>query len=220
MIETSPFPHSAHGGRPSGQAFYRPELDVLRLVAFLAVYTIHVFIFFPGVIRGQRIIAPIGAYGMCLFFFLSSYLITELLRREQSATSAIHLRAFYVRRILRIWPLYFSFLLLGKLLGRIYSPFHLENSRLLAFSVLLGNWYMARYGSTGSPVEALWSISLEEQFYIAWPAIAKFGGMRTLLVVSACLIPTAWFALYYHRGLQPSPMGLKFDGTIWCSTFV
>lgn len=51
------------------QRFYRPELDVLRFVAFLCVFTIHALGMSANAIRGQRIIAPIGAYGMCLFFF-------------------------------------------------------------------------------------------------------------------------------------------------------
>lgn len=203
-----------------GQRFYRPELDVLRFVAFLCVFTIHALGMYPGVIRGERIIAPIGAYGMCLFFFLSAYLITELLRREKAETGTTHVRAFYVRRILRIWPLYFGFLLFGKIVGQIYGPFHLENGRLMAFIFLLGNWYLARFGINESPVGPLWSISLEEQFYLVWPILARLGGMRTLLLCSMALLPVAWLTLYHHTGYQPSIMGLEFDGTIWCNTFV
>lgn len=211
---------SALTGSPSeANRFYRPELDILRFLAFLCVFTIHALAISPGAFRGERIIAPVGAYGMCLFFFLSAYLITELLRREEAATGTIHIRSFYVRRILRIWPLYFAFLFFGKLLGHFFTPLHLENARLLAFLFLLGNWYMARFGSTNSPVEGLWSISLEEQFYLVWPLLAKLGG-RTLLLCSIASLPVAWLTLYYHSGYQPSPMGLEFDGTIWCRTTV
>jgi peptidoglycan/LPS O-acetylase OafA/YrhL len=199
--------------------FYRPELDVLRFLAFLCVFTVHAMSTSPGAFRGENIVAPVGAYGMCLFFFLSAYLITELLRREQAATGKIDIRAFYVRRILRIWPLYFAFLLFGKVLGHFFPLLGLENGRLLAFLSLLGNWYLARFGSSDSPVEALWSISLEEQFYLVWPLLATLGG-QTLLLSSLALLPIAWVTLYYHSGYQPSPMGLEFDGTIWCSTTV
>jgi peptidoglycan/LPS O-acetylase OafA/YrhL len=208
------------GDAPShGNRFYRPELDVLRFLAFLCVFTVHALSMSPGAFRGENIVAPVGAYGMCLFFFLSAYLITELLRREQAATGAIDVRAFYVRRILRIWPLYFAFLLFGKVLGHFIPFLGLENGRLLAYLSLVGNWYLARFGSSHSPVEALWSISLEEQFYLVWPLLAKLGP-DTLLVCSLVLLPIAWLTLYYHSGYQPSSMGLEFDGTIWCKTTV
>jgi len=52
-----------------------------------------------------------GGFGMCMFFLLSAYLITELLMKERSRTGSVHIKAFYLRRILRIWPVYFGLLL-------------------------------------------------------------------------------------------------------------
>src|SRR5580704_18886297 len=89
-------------------SFYRPELDVLRFVAFLLVFFYHSVTVANGIFDSFRIA---GALGVCLFFLLSSYLITELLEREKSQSGDIHLRAFYIRRGLRIWPLYFIVLL-------------------------------------------------------------------------------------------------------------
>jgi peptidoglycan/LPS O-acetylase OafA/YrhL len=212
--------HEQADDRTSGSRFYRPELDILRLIAFLCVFAVHVLTLSPGAIPADRIIAPMGAYGMCLFFFLSSYLITELLRRETDATGTIHIRSFYIRRILRIWPLYFAFLLFGKIVGYFFPLFHLENARLLAFVFLLGNWYLARHGINDSPVGPLWSISLEEQFYLVWPALAKFAGIRALLWCSIALLPLAWLTIYLHLGSLPSPLGIEFDGVLWCNTFV
>jgi peptidoglycan/LPS O-acetylase OafA/YrhL len=174
----------------------------------------------PGIIPKENVIAPIGAYGLCLFFFLSSYLITELLLREQANSGTVHVKAFYVRRILRIWPLYFAFLLFGKLLGRIFTPFHLETSRLAAFVLLAGNFYMTRFGSSNSPVEILWSISVEEQFYLIWPTLARFGGKRLLQVASVMAVLGAWLALYTSSTQQPAAMGVEFDGAIWCNSLV
>jgi len=199
--------------------FYRPELDVLRFLAFLCVFTVHAMQLSLGAFRGENIIAPVGSYGMCLFFFLSAYLITELLIREQAATRTIDIRSFYVRRILRIWPLYFAFLLFGKVLGHFFPIFHLENGRLLAFLLLLGNWYLARFGANASPVGPLWSISLEEQFYLVWPLLAKLG-RRTLLLCSLALLPISWLTLYHHSGYQQIELGFGFDATIWCKTTV
>ena len=68
----------------------------------------------------------------------------------------------------------------GKIVGQIYTPFHLENRRLVAFVFLLGNWYVARFGANASPVGPLWSISLEEQFYLVWPTLAEREVLRVL----------------------------------------
>jgi peptidoglycan/LPS O-acetylase OafA/YrhL len=213
-------PTQQESQKAAGRQFYRPELDVLRFVAFLSVFTAHAFTVSPDTIPGQRIVGPVGACGLCLFFFLSSYLITELLCREHLSAGKVHVQAFYLRRMLRIWPLYFAFLLFGKIIGHMYPFFSLGSYRLLAFIFLAGNWYQARFGLSWSPVEPLWSISLEEQFYLIWPIMARFGGRRALGAFSAVLLPVAWASLYWHSGYQPGVMGLGFDGTIWRNSLV
>jgi peptidoglycan/LPS O-acetylase OafA/YrhL len=199
--------------------FYRPGLDVLRFFAFLSVFTLHSLILSPSTITGQRILAPIGAFGLCLFFFLSSYLISELLLRERVATGSIHVRAFYVRRMLRIWPLYFGFLLFGKVLGILFPFFALDNYRLLAFVLLAGNWYLAAYGATWSPIEPLWSISVEEQFYVLWPLVGRFGGTRTLGILSVAFVVGGWIHLQIYSPIRGSSAGLAFDDGIWRNSF-
>ena len=88
--------------RPRADSFYRPGLDILRVVAFLLVFLAH------GLIRHLDKPTQLGAigrpgkFGVCIFFFLSSYLITELLLREKNDTNTIRIPSFYVRRILRI----------------------------------------------------------------------------------------------------------------------
>src|SRR5262249_38962919 len=94
--------------------FYHPELDKLRFIAFLMVFVHHaippqpatyVRMGFPSWIA-RMVVGGItsGAYGVDLFFALSSYLITELLLREYRLTRKIDVTSFYLRRILRIWP--------------------------------------------------------------------------------------------------------------------
>src|SRR4051812_24548209 len=87
-------------------AWYHPELDILRFGAFFLVFVFH------AVGRGSWSGFRTGGYGVDLFFVLSSYLITEILLREQRTLGKFDIRAFYARRILRIWPLYFVFLAL------------------------------------------------------------------------------------------------------------
>src|SRR5215204_5013201 len=102
--------------------FYHPELDVLRFVAFLAVFMHHalprdarLYIrhgLSPAATQWLLTAKEAGAFGLDLFFALSAYLITELLLREHAKNGSFSVPAFYVRRALRIWPLYFTFLAL------------------------------------------------------------------------------------------------------------
>src|SRR5262245_800948 len=97
---------------------YFPELDGLRFVAFMMVYLFHGGV--PSAVLAQAIgsraagvFRENGGYGVQLFFILSGYLITALLLREEARYGRIALRAFWVRRILRIWPLYYLVILIG-----------------------------------------------------------------------------------------------------------
>ena len=126
---------------PDTSRFYRPELDALRFVAFLCVFACHALPY-PESLHSASIQGPAwrlietvreaGNFGVSLFFLLSAYLITELMRREKLATSDVHLKAFYIRRVLRIWPLYFLMLLLCGILGPFISIFHMAPGQVLA----------------------------------------------------------------------------------------
>src|ERR1700743_3828093 len=94
---------------------YLPQLDVMRFFAFLAVFWSHSLpgvdqshAGFGGIIaRLEGVSEQFGFNGVGLFFLLSAYLITKLLLAERETTGGIHLKQFYVRRMLRIWPLYY-----------------------------------------------------------------------------------------------------------------
>lgn len=206
------------------QRFYRPELDVLRFFAFLSVFLHHGIPSFEpsnhsGVIRllvnCESAVKTAGGFGVCLFFLLSSYLITELLLKEQARTGNIQVLSFYIRRALRIWPLYFVFLAFAFTLGLLVPACHIEPGRLLAFLFFSGNWYVAAAMCGASSIAPLWSISLEEQFYVIWPFLARFGGKRVLFAVSVCLLPVSSTVAFFmaRKGLHPDP-------TIWVNTFV
>lgn len=189
---------------PSSTRFYRPELDVLRFFAFLSVFLSHGLpafnlSHFSGrivfLLRFDELIKESGGFGVCLFFCLSAYLITELLERECRQTGSIRARSFYLRRVLRIWPLYFSFLLFGVIFGIVFPAYRIETSRIFAFIFLSGNWYVVLNNVGSGPIVPLWSISVEEQFYLLWPWISKIGRKG---MVRACLLifPVAWLALF------------------------
>ena len=179
------------------QRIYRPELDLLRFLAFLAVFLHHTLpVNTTGALMRYRFLVVLPAiqemlgFGLCLFFFLSSYLITCLLEVEKARTGSIHLKKFYIRRILRIWPLYFAFLGAMYLLGLRWAPAAIEPGRLAALSLLAGNWFSIYFGMGSMVISHLWSISVEEQFYLVWPSVSRLLQVRQLFAVcwTICLV--------------------------------
>ncbi len=194
--------------------FYQPELDALRFFAFLAVFAHH------AVGKSAPLVSSVGAFGLSLFFFLSAYLITELLQREKEGTGTIALRAFYVRRTLRIWPLYLGFLAVNYLLGHGFAghsvhALQVPGGLFLCFIFFVGNFYAGANGFTEAPVSPLWSISIEEQFYLCWPLANKLLGRRMLITLAVGMIPVGMLATVWlvHQGATPA-VG------IWASTLV
>lgn len=141
---------------------YFPNLNGLR---FLAAFSVMIYHFF-----GEKVLN--GHFGVTLFFTLSGFLITYLLLVENGSESKILIRKFYIRRILRIWPLYFFVLALAsffylpgygldKYLGVLpYYIFFIPN---LAFVLNISLGYAS----------ILWSVGSEEQFYLIWPWLIK-----------------------------------------------
>jgi peptidoglycan/LPS O-acetylase OafA/YrhL len=204
------------GSQPS--RYYRPELDVLRFIAFMFVFFTHrndLSPIDPAAHPWLYDLSLIGVYGVPIFFTLSAYLITELLLRERERTGRIHVRAFYVRRILRIWPLYFL-VFYGLVLLNLYLPGTGADSPLkwAAFSLFAGNWYITFKGWIEYPVNPMWSLSVEEQFYIAIPFLAMLG-RRALICINLALIVVSYgVIIYYSRHITPG-----FSGQ-WTNSFV
>jgi len=187
---------------PKGQRFYRPELDALRFFAFLCTFAFHWMDYVPFDTRIHRTLFDVltaGAFGVPIFFLLSSFLIVELLLREREQTGDIHIKSFYVRRILRIWPLYFAvfygLVVLGHWLSDI-SPH--QPMAWLAFTFFAGNWYILRHGWIAGAVDPLWSIAVEEQFYIAIPLLTRFGGRKLLAALSVVLVAVSFIVSIHY----------------------
>ena len=142
-----------------------PELDGLRGVAIIAVIIHHHLT--PFSLAG-------GFLGVDLFFVLSGFLITSLLLTEFDRTKTISLRKFYMRRVLRLGPALFLYLLACLLVT--YHTQLLEITRevrLVAIAlVYLTNWRMAfGWDPSLDPTAIIWSLSIEEQFYLVWPLL-------------------------------------------------
>lgn len=139
---------------------YRPALDGVRGVAIIAVMGYHFFV--PGFAAG-------GYVGVTMFFVLSGYLITALMKEERARTGRLSVRNFYLRRVRRLIPalvvLVALVLILAAARGRIaeVGP--------MAASVLL---YVGNVAQLGDPISLehlshTWSLAVEEQFYLVWP---------------------------------------------------
>jgi peptidoglycan/LPS O-acetylase OafA/YrhL len=157
---------------------HMPQLDGLRAFAFLMVASSH---WIPDIYQFG---IPLGT-GVQLFFVLSGFLITGILLRnrpeESGEPTGTVLRAFYVRRSLRIFPLYYLVLTVCLLLNvspiRETWPWH---------AAYLSNFYFAFHPhgtQIAEPYLHLWSLSVEEQFYLLWPLIALTTPRRRLHVV-------------------------------------
>jgi peptidoglycan/LPS O-acetylase OafA/YrhL len=195
--------------------FYRPGLDILRALAFLLVFIAHGLISQLDKPTQLGAIGRAGEFGVCIFFFLSSYLITELLLREKRDTKTILIPAFYVRRILRIWPLYFAMIVVGGFYG-LFIPSHTVSAAWgAALMLLCTNWYTVGHGYPPGFLFPLWSISLEEQFYLLWPFIVKYLSPASLLGISSMLMTAAYLAM--DRLLA---QGQTLDPEIWVNSLV
>jgi peptidoglycan/LPS O-acetylase OafA/YrhL len=202
--------------------FYRPEMDALRFVAFLLVFIEHTFSYSPEFLVRHDISAWIafplarmvagGALGVDLFFALSAYLITELLLREKHQRGTLDVKAFYIRRVLRIWPLYCFFLFLAFAIP-YFDPEGDFSARYLAMFLLLsGNWGFALWGDNAGPlVFHLWSIAVEEQFYLLWPPIVARLTRLRIVIAAAVLIAVANIERYWQLTRHGTPHQLWWD---------
>jgi peptidoglycan/LPS O-acetylase OafA/YrhL len=186
--------YPVQGEATEPKRFYFPELDILRFCAFLMVFLCHTIT--PSLESGPHghffmIAKAVGALGVPVFFFLSAYLITELLLIEKGKTGHINIRNFYVRRILRIWPLYFLFLGVAYTIGRLLSAYHMPGAAIPYYLLLAGNWWRGASGYAGP----LWTISVEEQFYLIWPTLANGLSRKALALVSAGIWASSQIAL-------------------------
>src|SRR5690349_20349803 len=134
-----------------------------------------------------------GSWGVDLFFALSSYLITTLLLREREELGCLDIGSFYLRRALRIWPLYFVFLFGLLPLIRGYFPGdQMSGKYLVAFALFAGNWACTLWGYPHSIAGQLWSVSIEEQFYLTWPLVLRRYADHVVAV--ACFLLVVAFA--------------------------
>ena len=205
--------------------YYRPELDAVRLVAFVLVFLHHTLpesrnhsLTIDRILGSFSPIfyASVGAcrYGLSLFFTLSAFLICELLLREREFAGTIKVKQFYIRRILRIWPLYYFALCLGLIFVFLPGGNRSDINGIGWFAVFLGAWRSSLFGSMNNPVNPLWSISVEEQFYLFAPCAVKYLNRKSLYAFCAVIILLSSIWLFHLSRLSATYI------RIWADTLV
>ncbi len=196
---------------------YMPGLDGLRAIAVLSVIAFHLgFGWAPG-----------GLLGVGIFFTLSGYLITDILLSQLARHGHIRLPRFWLARARRLLPALFLMLVIVVAWVTIFGPAQPQQFRdaVVASALYVSNWqlifgdvsYFARFAPPG-PLNHLWSLAIEEQFYIVWPFMLLLGvklvrevplpsGVRPRLAIVTLALAIAssiLMAALYHPSLDPS----------------
>ena len=150
---------------------YREDLDGLRAVAVILVILTHAY--FPVTNDG-------GTTGVTAFFVLSGYLITRLLAEELAATGRIHLRAFYLRRALRLGPALVVLIVFVVGVGLWQDWAGGWQLGTVASLLYVANWVQVA-GYQILPLGHTWTLAIEEQFYLLWPVVLLLVGTRRAL---------------------------------------
>jgi peptidoglycan/LPS O-acetylase OafA/YrhL len=188
QTEASPERRLRGGGRI-------PTLDGMRAISIALVLLGHL----AGTKNFPRLLGPLGdfaSFGVRTFFVISGFLITELLLREQAGRGAISLQHFYLRRVFRIFPAAYVFIAVIAFCGSVFSLITLNPHDLLFAATYSTNFDLHRSWYVGH----LWSLSVEEQFYLLWPAVlALLGvtrglkGATLVIIVSPIIRVLVWY---------------------------
>jgi len=221
----------------SSRTFF-PNLDGLRAVAALLVLIAHLFGNADQHIHHNPWLDLVfhrwltsGGVGVSFFFVLSGFLITYLLLEEMERTGGLDVRAFYIRRVLRIWPLYYLTVLIGFVYPVVKTvlqdPAQLLTERLGLQLLFLSNFDVLRNPFVGAMSQNItWSVAIEEQFYLFWPLLLLALKPRLLPAGLAAVILGSWafrFAnagdprvLYFHTLAVISDMAVGGLGAYLC----
>jgi len=189
------------------ESIYFTYLDALRAIAFLGVFYAHSGTIFTGTnpwvnfplnIWGKFTVY--GSYGVNFFFVLSGFLITFLLLREREKTGSINIRHFYRKRVLRIWPVYFvtlffaAWVLPSLISPETYAVYTMTNPHMTSAEFWYSFFFSANFyqglslGMAPLSIGILWSVCIEEQFYLIWPWLVKWFNPRRLLLATTAII--------------------------------
>lgn len=198
MTSRTPLNDASASPAPARRMVHIPALDGLRGLAILLVLVFHFSsnewnLPLSGWFKYAHRAAATGWAGVDLFFVLSGFLITSIL--FEAKQSAGYFKNFYMRRVLRIFPLYYGVLFVALIaIPLVYTYRNVIYTRVVAHQF----WLWVYFQNYVRPEKAgwagfthFWSLAVEEQFYLVWPAVVWLLGRRTLLGVCVGMIGTA-----------------------------
>jgi peptidoglycan/LPS O-acetylase OafA/YrhL len=195
-----------------------PNLNSLRFIAATLVIISHIELYksLYGLtnLLSFNCLHIVGKLGVNLFFVLSGFLITSLLLHEKEIKGKISIKNFFVRRILRIWPLYYLIIFLGFFIfpnipffnipGDIFTNiFEHRNSSFFYYLTIFANLGVVLYGEIAYTSQT-WSIATEEQFYLIWPFLfltKRYGLYIFIILISYWMLSF----ILNHTGIKLSP---------------
>lgn len=198
-----------------------PELDGLRAIAIGLVMVYHYWAYQGADVFGQVVtaVARRGWCGVDIFFVISGFLITGIL--IDSRGKERYWRRFYIRRSLRIFPLYYAVLVLLLLVAgliRVLDIPLVDDSianidKIWLNFFYLTNFAMGLFGMTQIPLEITWSLAVEEQYYLVYPFVVRWANRRQLfwvLVSAVTAAPLIRAVSYFVTGTSKSAYALPF----------
>ena len=163
--------------RPAADSFrssnlYIPSLDGMRAIAFFFVFLAH----------AQPFKVLPGGFGVTVFFFLSGYLITSLLRDEARKTGTVSLKGFYLRGVLRIFPPCYLTVIMVSALAAAGILHNRESyaSLVSAFLYFSNYWNILGWGNLPAGLGILWSLAVEEHYYLLFPLLYAWFVRRAM----------------------------------------
>jgi peptidoglycan/LPS O-acetylase OafA/YrhL len=180
---------------PASRSLHIPSLDGVRACAVMLVFVSHAWL--HGKVPGE--------FGVTVFFFLSGYLITTLLRLEHEQSGAISFRAFYLRRVLRIFPPFYLALAVATVLwmvGGLPGGPRFDLGGVAQQALFLTNYHVIQDGWFNGHAPGtwiFWSLAVEEHFYLAFPVVyllllrfVRGRGRQALILAGLCAAVLAW----------------------------
>ncbi len=215
----------AFSAKPRSHSTWFPGLNGLRFIAAAMVVIMHIHNNMGVSSLPQLPAWPIlfkGLTAVSFFFVLSGFLITYLLLQEQQSTNTVSIRSFYLRRVFRIWPLYFIIIAAGILFyWEIVPKLHLqfENTYPHGLAIALYVFFLANLMNSlyhvGGMLHITWSIAVEEQFYLFWaPLVKRFSKKIPFLISIVTIASLALHALNTLNVFHYSKEMHAFIGTL------
>lgn len=198
-------------GQDKQQQIFFENLDGLRFLCFLSVFFFHSFYTEYQWIKNNEYYILIkkeifgnGNLGVNFFFVLSGFLITYLLIKEKEIRHTINIPFFWIRRILRIWPLYFLCVFFGFFIFPLIKSFlgqtPNETAHIFYYLTFLNNFDFIKNGlPDSSNLGVLWSIAIEEQFYFIWPIILALVPIKKMWIIFISIILGSITFRYFYQ---------------------